>query len=226
MLAPQWSPDGRQIVLGIGGFSAFLDFSLGGKTPLLPDNGGAKVAILNADGTGFHTLTSGANNNAFASFGPDGKHLVYRTSGPDGEGLRLMDTDGNHVTELTDSYDNFPLWSPRGETIAFIRRVGRNFNIFTIHPDGSGLKQLSTTRGNDAHLAWSPDGSRLLFTSGRMGFKDEALLTRNPQPYGEIFVMNADGTHIEQLTDNQWEDGGPAWQPAKPTPSTTTAAVY
>jgi hypothetical protein len=38
--------------------------------------------------------------------------------------------------------------------------------------------------------------------------------------------MNADGTHIEQLTDNQWEDGGPAWQSAKPTPSTATVAVH
>jgi Tol biopolymer transport system component len=226
MIAPQWSPDSKQIVFGIGGFSSFLNFALGGKTPLLPDNGGAKVAILNADGTGFHTLTSGANNNAFASFSPDGKHLVYRTSGPDGEGLRIMDTDGSHVTNLTAEYDNFPVWSPRGDTIAFIRRVGSNFNIFTIHSDGSALKQLSTTHGNDAHLAWSPDGTRILFTSGRMGFKDEALLTGSPQPYGEIFVMNADGSHVEQLTDNQWEDGGPTWLPAKPAPSTATASVH
>jgi len=49
-----------------------------------------------------------------------------------------------------------------------------------------------------------------------MGFKDEALYTIGPQPYGEIFVMNADGTHIEQLTDDQWEEGGPAWQPQRP----------
>lgn len=34
-----------------------------------------------------------------------------------------------------------------------------------------------------------------------------------PQPYGELFVMRYDGTHVQQLTDNQWEDGGPAWQP-------------
>jgi Tol biopolymer transport system component len=226
MLAPQWSPDGKQIVVGIGGFTAFLDFDAGNKKPLTPDNGGAQVAILNADGTGFHIVTSGANNNAFASFGPDGKHIVYRTSGVDGDGLRAMNLDDHTITKITDAYDNFPIWSPRGDVIAFIRRIGHSFNVFTIHPDGTGLKQLTDTRGNDAHLAWSPDGSRLLFTSSRMGFKDEALITGYPQPYGEIFVMNADGTHIEQLTDNQWEDGGPAWQPAKPTRSTATAEAH
>jgi hypothetical protein len=46
-----------------------------------------------------------------------------------------------------------------------------------------------------------------------MGFKDEGVYTDAPQPYGELFVMRYDGTHIEQITDNQWEDGTPAWQP-------------
>ena len=48
-----------------------------------------------------------------------------------------------------------------------------------------------------------------------MGFNDEALYTSAPQPYGELFVMNLDGTGVEQLTDNQWEDAGPAYRPAK-----------
>jgi hypothetical protein len=47
-----------------------------------------------------------------------------------------------------------------------------------------------------------------------MGFKDEVAYTDAPQPYGEIFVMRYDGTGVEQLTDNQWEEGTPAWQPA------------
>jgi hypothetical protein len=46
-----------------------------------------------------------------------------------------------------------------------------------------------------------------------MGFKDEGVYTDAPQPYGELFVMRYDGTHVEQITDNQWEDGTPAWQP-------------
>jgi hypothetical protein len=51
-----------------------------------------------------------------------------------------------------------------------------------------------------------------------MGFKDETLYTDAPQPYGELFVMRADGTDVRQLTDNQWEDGTPAWQPSMPIP--------
>ena len=93
------------------------------------------------------------------------------------------------------------------------RNSAGDFQIFTIHPDGSGLTQLSPTHGNDAHLAWSADGQHLLFATSRMGFKDEALYTDAPQPYGEIFMMRADGSDIQQLTDDQWEEGGPAWLP-------------
>jgi hypothetical protein len=44
--------------------------------------------------------------------------------------------------------------------------------------------------------------------------------TDPPQPYGEIFVMRADGSDVEQITDNQWEEGTPAWQPARKSAST------
>ena len=38
------------------------------------------------------------------------------------------------------------------------------------------------------------------------------LLGRSTAVWG-LFVMRKDGTHVEQLTDNQWEEGTPAWQP-------------
>ena len=40
----------------------------------------------------------------------------------------------------------------------------------------------------------------------------KATYTFAPQPYGDLFVMRNDGTQVEQLTDNQWEDAGPSWQ--------------
>jgi len=146
---------------------------------------------------------------------PDGHRFVYRTFGPDGEGLRIMDIDTRQVTSIAGGYDNFPLWSPRGDLIIFSRQDEGDYEIYTVKPDGTDVRRLTRSKGNDAHMAWSPDGTQILFASTRMGFKDEATYTDAPQPYGEIFVMRADGTDVQQLTDNQWEEGTPAWQPAR-----------
>ena len=214
VLGPQWSSNGDRIIFGIGVFNAFFN-GFHGLFLQSEDRveGGAQVAVVNPDGSGFRELTSGPNNNAFPSMSPDGRRFVYRTFGPDGEGLRIMDIETKRVTPIAGGYDNFPLWSPRGDLIMFSRQAEGDYEIWTIKPDGTGLRQLTHTRGNDAHMAWSPDGAHIVFASTRMGFKDEALYTDAPQPYGEIFVMRADGSDVQQLTDNQWEEGTPAWQP-------------
>jgi Tol biopolymer transport system component len=214
ILAGAWSPSGDRILFGIGTFAAFF----GGFHSLFLKPGdrvedGARVAAVNADGTGLQELTSGVDNDAFPSFAPDGKRFVYRTFSKDGYGLRIKNLQTNALTTLTSEYDNFPLWSPRGDLILFSRLVEDAYEIFTIKPDGSSLKRLTATHGNDAHEAWSPDGEYIVFASSRRGFKDEVVYTDAPQPYGEIFVMRYDGTGVEQLTDNQWEEGTPAWEP-------------
>ncbi len=179
VLAGQWSPQGDKIIFGIGAFGAFFQgFQELFLKPGDRVEGGAQIAIINPEGTGFRELTSGSGNNAFPSFSPDGHRFVYRTFEKDGYGLRIMDLETKGVTALTDAYDNFPLWSPRGDLIVFARLVDDAYEIHT-----------------------------------RMGFKDEGVYTDAPQPYGELFVMRCDGTHVEQITDNQWEDGTPAWQP-------------
>ena len=219
ILGPQWSPSGDKIIFGIGNFAAFFNgFHSQFMQPEDRAEGGAQVAMINSDGTGYRELTSGANNNGFPSMSPDGKRFVYRTFGPDGDGLRIMDIETKKITPIAGGYDNFPLWSPRGDLIMFSRQDKGDYEIYTIKPDGTGLKQLTHSRGNDAHMAWSPDGTHILFASTRMGFKDEAMYTDAPQPYGEIFVMRADGFDLRQLTDNQWEEGTPAWQPPRRAP--------
>jgi Tol biopolymer transport system component len=221
----QWSPDGRQIIFGIGVYNLFFNAFHG--LVLKPEDrteGGAQIAIINADGTGYRELTSGANNNGLPSMAPDGKRIVYRSFGPDGEGLRILNIETKAITNLTDGYDNFPLWSPRGDLIMFSRQAEGDYEIYTIKPDGTGARRLTFSKGNDAHMTWSPDGEHIVFASTRMGFKDECTYTDAPQPYGELFVMRTDGSDVQQLTDNQWEDGTPAWQPATRVPTTTTSA--
>ncbi|MCY4077573.1 MAG: hypothetical protein OXH04_19320, partial [Acidobacteria bacterium] len=91
----------------------------------------------------------------------------------------------------------------------------------TIRPDGTDLRRLTTAPGNDSHPAWSADGTHILFSSSRYGFKDEAPLSDIPQAYGELFIMDADGSGQRALTDNRWEEGTPAWVPAGSTASAT-----
>ena len=220
VMAPSWTPAGDRILFGIGTYNLFFN----GFNGLLLKNGdriegGAQIAIVNADGSGFHEVTSSANNNGFPSMAPDGKRFVYRSFGPDGEGLRIMDLETKAVTRLTEGYDNFPVWSPRGDLIMFSRQAQGDYEIYTVKPDGTGVKRLTFSKGNDAHQGWSPDGEYIVWASSRMGFKDEGTYTDAPQPYGELFVMRYDGTRVQQLTDNQWEDGTPAWQPKRRTPS-------
>jgi Tol biopolymer transport system component len=110
--------------------------------------------------------------------------------------------------------DNFPTWSPAGDRIAFTSYRDGDTDLYSIRPDGTDLKRLTNSTGNDAHSTWSSDGKWIAFTSARGGFKDEAPLhPSNPQPYGDLYVMRADGSDVRRLTDDQFEEATPNWVP-------------
>lgn len=197
---PAWSPDGKAIAFGFGSYFT------GHAKP-------AAIEMVGADGTGLRKLTDGPGNAGFPSWSPDGKRIVYRVAGSE-QGLRILNLEDGKVVKLTTEYDNFPAWSPRGDLIEFTSFRDGDFEIYTVKPDGSGVQRLTHTGGNDAHGIWSPDGEWIVFSSSRLGWKDEALASDyGPQPYGELFAMRADGSGVRQLTDNQWEDALPAFQP-------------
>ncbi|MEJ8844597.1 hypothetical protein WG954_19545 [Lacibacter sp. H375] len=205
-LAPVWSPQEDKIAFGFGRFFQSL------QGPAIGD-----IAIIDSDGSHLEVLTDGKGNYGFPSWSPDGKKIVYRGATDSIKGLFIVDVETKKITRLTtNSHDNFPGWSPNGDLIAFTGKRDGNYDIYTIKPDGSALKRLTTDPGNEAHSIWSPDGKWIAFSSGRTGFKDEsALHPYNPQPYGEICVMRADGSDVRVLTDNQYEEATPAWMSLK-----------
>ncbi len=85
--------------------------------------------------------------------------------------------------------------------------------MFTIRPDGSDLKRLTTGPSNDAHAVWTWDG-RIAYCSGNYGFRDELALYDNSfQPDGQNWVMNADGSNPHAVTDTLWEEAMPLYIP-------------
>ncbi|HEY8925301.1 MAG TPA: DPP IV N-terminal domain-containing protein, partial [Polyangia bacterium] len=134
------------------------------------------IALIAADGSGFKEVTRGDRNDGFPGWAPDGKHIVFRTTDRSGKGLRIVDLETSEMRVLTegDHTDNFPEWSPQGDWIAFTsNREDRDYEIYVIRPDGTGLRRVTHLPCNDAHSSWSPDGAWLAFSSGGAGFKDE-----------------------------------------------------
>ncbi|KAI0103384.1 tat pathway signal sequence domain-containing protein [Nemania sp. FL0031] len=212
---PTFNKDGSQIAVGLGLWFA-------GR-----NSGAATIYLADTNGTSHRNLTDGKLNAGFPSFSPDGTKLVYRLWDPATEsplGLRILDLTTMETTNLTWGWDNTPGWSPDGERIVFTRQTNwtaeygnrwysDRFDVFTIRPDGTDLTQVTTSHANDAHAVWSYD-NKIMWNSGMYGFRDEAVQYDNTfQPYGQIMIMNADGSDKTMYTDSMWEDSMPLLVP-------------
>jgi Tol biopolymer transport system component len=93
--------------------------------------------------------------------------------------------------------------------IAFVsqRRDGNDLDVWLMRPDGSHLVNLTPdSEADEWEPSWRPDGRKLAFMSNR-------LTPTNPEKDYEIFVMNADGSGVRQLTVNNVVDEAPNWSP-------------
>jgi Tol biopolymer transport system component len=205
---PSWSGDGQWITFGLG----YWFFQRNTET--------AAIWRVRRDGTGAEQLTDGSIHAGFPSYSPDGKEIVYRVWSKAEKGLRILNLETRQTRILTQGYDNLPGWSPDGKRIVFTRKLfadpakqDGNFDIFTIRPDGSGLTRVTDDPSSDGHAVWTADG-RIMWSGSKHGFRDEAALyDQTFQQYGQIYVMNADGSGKRLLTDSKWEDSMPLYVP-------------
>ncbi len=178
--APVFSPDGRKIAL----VSAY------NETP--------QVYIMNADGSQMTRLTSPPGANGTPTFSPDGRTIAF-VSNRDGGHVQiyLMNIDGSRVTRLTSYKEgaSSPSFSPDGRRIAFDANEDLNSQIYVTDRDGSHAVRLTAPPRVHHAPAFSPDGRSIAFVC---------------QPEGggsvQICVMNANGSHVRQLT--RWPQPG------------------
>lgn len=147
-------------------------------------------------------------------FSPDGSRIVFRSSGPDNDRdeLWMMNADGSGLRQLTqypaadttaDQHDYHagpPFWEPNRDVISFMSRQKGNYSIFTIRPDGTGLRQLTGDERDEGWHAWSPDGAWIVFDASDLEHRNY-----------DIFIMRADGTDIRQLTSGTPTEQAPVF---------------
>ena len=203
LFGASWSPKPEQIAFSHGAVFAAAT---------------AKVNIRAAkpDGNELTDVTSDAGNNGFPSYSPDGKKILFRSGRDGAKNLYIMDRDGSNVSRLTNGNwtDTMCDWSPDGHWITFSSDRGDNFEVWLVRPDGTDLRKLIGGGGRNNHPHFSPDGQWIVFTSQRAGYSAEPVsIPRQPQPYGDLFVVRVDGSGLIRLTHNGFEEGTPAWAP-------------
>ena len=188
-----WSPDGTRIA-AVGG-PEFSDIWV------VPVGGGQAV-----------NLTRSATPEVEAVWSPDGQRLAFtrrtirylNVVGPYNtayyEDVWVMNADGSDQRRLTESSGALdfagarrPRWSPDGKVILFESSLVYEADLYTIRPDGTGLTNLTNTPDiGEGYADWSPDGSRIVFTSGSE--------PDYPGP-DAVFMINADGSGRTNITN-------------------------
>jgi Tol biopolymer transport system component len=178
---PDWSPDGRTIVVEIDKSDT------------------AGVHIFSAGGRLIRNLTPKGFQGQ-PSFSPDGRFIAYERDVAEGNnGVWLMKADGTGKRRLTRSpfgcCDTDPNFSPDGRTITFVRikEPEKQQALFAIGRDGKGLRQLTPYSWDVAiKHDWSPDGKEILLTTN-------ADFVR-PTESANLVVIRPDGSDPRQLT--------------------------
>jgi Tol biopolymer transport system component len=150
---------------------------------------------MKPDGSDQRRLTSGAGEEHFPAWSPDGRQIAFIGFGQRSQALYVVNADGTGRRRLVGNMVGGPFapaWSPGGQRIAF----GANAGIYVVNADGSGQRRLARKSVRFSYPVWSPDGRRIAFESN-----------------WQVWVVNADGSGQRQLTRKGAHNFNPAWSP-------------
>jgi Tol biopolymer transport system component len=143
----QWSADGSQLafVVRIHGRNAIADMY-------------SAFAVVDADGTHFHVVTTHAYTEYPVAWSPQGRRILYGRA--DNEGIYVIDPDSSHNHRITRDSPPQALWpalawSPNGGSIVYDAGTSSNTNVYVIGTDGRDKVQLTNTPGIYIEPTWA-----------------------------------------------------------------------
>jgi hypothetical protein len=189
---PAWSPDGQSIAY-VSQREDGSDIFVTGVDAFEPRN------VSN-------TRSASERNPAWS---PDGQSIVFVGSAYDAvtdvytTGVYVMGNDGSDVRPVSENAGEsylYPDWSPDGSQIAFNMQVKGTYTIglFVCDRDGSNMQPFPVFDGYVP--SWSSDGTQITFMLWVLGVAD-------------IFVANADGSNLRNVSNHPSVDASPDWSP-------------
>ena len=157
--------------------------------------GNYEIYVIRADGTDLTHVTNYPGLDQFPEWSPDGNQLAIRRDSD----LYLIDLHGSNPIQLTAGamINQMASWSPDGEQLAFMSTREGYPSVFVMNADGSNQANLTpkpdtvpSSMWSSRAPGWSRNGHYIYFT----GLRPETAVNE------KIFVMNADGTSVTQLT--------------------------
>lgn len=155
---------------------------------------GSSVIKLGVDGEGSSTVSSGSLD-ILPAWGPGGSALYTSF---DGENWLLK--RGSETIASYSGLNSGADFCPGNGRVAFTLTKDGNPEIYTMNPDGSGMKRLTENGYIDISPSWSPDCRKLAFVSNRGGST-------------QLYVMDADGGGARLLTTTGSYNTSPSWSP-------------
>ena len=201
-----------------------------------------QIFIMNTDGSGKHLVSTGKGRTTCSYFYPDGKSILYASTHLGGDmcpqkpdhskgyvwalysdyDIFKANTDGSNPVKLTDikGYDAEATISPKGDKIIFTSTRNGDIDLYSMNLDGSDVKQLTNIAGYDGGAYYSYDGTMIVFRASRFDDPEKLKEYQDLLAQGlirpgmlEIYIMNADGSNIRQVTNNGAANFGPYFLP-------------
>jgi len=140
---------------------------------------------------GLRRLTDSPGRDVEAVYSPKGDKIVWVTDSVGNWTIWSMNDDGSDKKQLTseNAISGWPSWSPDGQEVAYwsYDATAKTCDIWKMKADGSSRVRLTTDGALKEPPDWSPKGDRIAFDSNQTGNM-------------EVYIINADGTGMKQLT--------------------------